>query len=163
MKRHYVRDFLLAVGAMPMTPHRYRAKLFRRTGIVIGSDVVIYGGAHFIGDSHIYIGDNVFVNSQCFFDSTAPITVSSGVRIADHVRLITSTHLLGPADQRAGKLTSSPISVGKGVWIGSCAVVLPGVSIADGCVIGAGAVVTNSTEPNGLYVGVPARRIKDLS
>jgi len=79
MKRHYGRDFLLAVGGMPLTPHRYRSRLFRRTGIHIGADVVIYGGAHFIGDSSIIIGNNVFVNSQCFFDSTAPITVSNGV------------------------------------------------------------------------------------
>ena len=42
------------------------------------------------------------------------------------------------------------------------AIILPGVTIAEGCVIAAGAVVNKSTEPDGLYAGVPARRVKDL-
>lgn len=55
-----------------------------------------------------------------------------------------------------------PIAVGDGVWIGARSVILPGATIGDGAVIAAGAVVTGNVEPNALYGGVPAKRIKDL-
>ena len=48
------------------------------------------------------------------------------------------------------------------IWLGARVVVLPGVQVAPGCIVGAGAVVTRDTEPDGVYVGVPARRIRDL-
>lgn len=74
----------------------------------------------------------------------------------------TSTHEIGDSQCRAGELIRRPIEVGKGCWIGAGAVILPGIIIGDGCVIGAGAVVNRDCDPNRLYVGVPARRIKEL-
>ncbi|WP_249354641.1 DapH/DapD/GlmU-related protein [Rhodococcus sp. USK13] len=52
--------------------------------------------------------------------------------------------------------------VGDGCWIGAGAIILPGVTVGEGCVVGAGAVVTRDCSPNGLYVGSPARRVRDL-
>jgi maltose O-acetyltransferase len=54
------------------------------------------------------------------------------------------------------------VSVGNGSWLGTGVTVLPGVTIGEGCVIAAGAVVTADCAPDGLYAGVPARRIRDL-
>ncbi|WP_367316728.1 DapH/DapD/GlmU-related protein [Agreia sp. PsM10] len=78
------------------------------------------------------------------------------------MRLITSSHGLGPSERRAGPSESKPLSIGPGCWIGSGAVILPGVTVAPGCIVGAGAVVSRDTRPDGLYAGIPARRIKDL-
>nr|WP_246078761.1 DapH/DapD/GlmU-related protein [Modestobacter excelsi] len=58
---------------------------------------------------------------------------------------------------------SRAVIIGRGSWIGAAATVLPGVTVAPGCVIAAGAVVTRDTQPDGLYVGVPARRIRSLA
>ncbi|MCR4913326.1 MAG: acyltransferase [Lactobacillus sp.] len=55
-----------------------------------------------------------------------------------------------------------PVKIDDGCWIGANVTILPGVHIGKGCVIGAGAVVNKDCEPNGVYVGVPAKRIKDL-
>lgn len=55
-----------------------------------------------------------------------------------------------------------PIVIGRGCWIGANVTIMPGVTIGDGCVIGAGSLVTNDCEPNGVYVGIPARRKKEL-
>lgn len=52
------------------------------------------------------------------------------------------------------------IVIGNDVWIGFGVQIMPGVTIADGCVLGAGAVVTKSTTPYGVYAGVPARLVK---
>jgi len=56
----------------------------------------------------------------------------------------------------------APVKVGNNVFIGRRATILPGTDIGDNCVIGAGAVVKGKLEPNGVYAGVPARRIRDL-
>lgn len=76
---------------------------------------------------------------------------------------ITNSHEMGPSSKRAGKDVEQPIVVGDGVMIGARAVIMGGVRIGAGCVIGAGAVVTKDTEPDGLYVGAPARRARDLT
>ncbi|MFZ4893078.1 acyltransferase [Plantibacter sp. Mn2098] len=77
--------------------------------------------------------------------------------------IITGTHRLGAHSQRAGDTQVAPVSIGEGVWIGARAIVMPGVVIGDGCVIAAGAVVISVCLPDGMYAGVPARRIKDLA
>ena len=69
---------------------------------------------------------------------------------------------MGEHKQRAGKSIFGSITIGSGVWIGADVTILPGINIADGCVIGAGSVVAKSTQPDGLYCGNPAKRIKDL-
>jgi maltose O-acetyltransferase len=74
----------------------------------------------------------------------------------------TSTHEIGSRERRGGKSISIPIKVGNGCWIGARSMILPGVTIGDGCIIAAGSVVTKDCEPNGLYAGTPAKRIKDL-
>ena len=54
------------------------------------------------------------------------------------------------------------IVIGSNVWIGGSVTILPGVHIGDGCVIGAGSVVTKDTEPNSIYVGNPAKMLKRI-
>nr|WP_243895920.1 acyltransferase [Paenibacillus sp. F411] len=75
----------------------------------------------------------------------------------------TDTHEIGTSDERGGERKLLPIKVDDGCWIGARVTILPGVTVGQGCIIAAGAVVTKDCEPNGLYAGVPARRIKDLS
>jgi maltose O-acetyltransferase len=75
----------------------------------------------------------------------------------------TRNHQLSNSIQRAGENVDEPIRVGSGTWIGAGTTILGNVVVASGCVIAAGSVVTKDTEENGLYAGVPARRIKDLS
>ncbi|NED96367.1 hypothetical protein G1H11_13735 [Phytoactinopolyspora alkaliphila] len=57
--------------------------------------------------------------------------------------------------------TGRPVSIADDVWIGATATVTPGTFVAEGCIIGAGAVVTRDTEPYGIYGGVPARRLRE--
>jgi acetyltransferase-like isoleucine patch superfamily enzyme len=77
--------------------------------------------------------------------------------------MTTSYHEIGASQRRQGAIEQQPIRVGAGTWIGTRAVVLPGVTIGPGCVIAAGAVVTKDCEANGLYMGLPAVRVRDLS
>lgn len=56
-----------------------------------------------------------------------------------------------------------PTLIKDGCWVGANVTIIPGVTIGEGCIIAAGAVVTKNCEPDGLYAGVPAKRIKDLN
>ena len=76
--------------------------------------------------------------------------------------ILTSGHALGGSDCRAGDLKPSPVVIGDGCWIGARAMILPGVNIGAGTIIASGSVVTSSCDPNSLYAGSPARKVKVL-
>jgi acetyltransferase-like isoleucine patch superfamily enzyme len=78
-------------------------------------------------------------------------------------RSFPANHIFADASRPIHKqgLSRQGVTIGDDVWIGAGARILDGVTIARGCVIGAGAVVTRSTRPDGVYLGVPARRHQD--
>lgn len=121
----------------------------------------IYSGCYF-GSKDVSLGLGTFINRGVLFDGTATITLGRQVAVGHRVQFITSTHRLGPVSGRCGAAVDLPIVVGDGCWIGAGAIILPGVTVGEGCVVGAGAVVTRDCSPNGLYVGSPARRVRDL-
>jgi len=104
---------------------------------------------------------DTWVGHRCYFDTRARIEIGrfapSGRSHALHLDPRPGNH-----ECRVGPFVGGPIVVGDGSWIGTRATVLAGVTVGDGCVIAAGAVVTDDCEPDGLYVGVPARRVRDL-
>jgi acetyltransferase-like isoleucine patch superfamily enzyme len=119
----------------------------------------------FIGGPGVEVGEDVFINIHCFLDGNSRITIGDCVHVGPYTKFLTGTHTINPGVLRRkgqSKNINLPIEVKRGVWVGLGAIILPGVTIEEGCVIGAGSVVIHSTEPNGLYVGSPAKRIKDL-
>jgi maltose O-acetyltransferase len=111
----------------------------------------------------ISIGSHCYINQYCWFDpGDSTITVGDHVTLAANVSLQAATHTIGSGLRRAVGEESLPISIEDGSWIGVGAIIMPGVTVAAGCVVGAGAVVTVSTEPNGVYAGVPAKRMRSL-
>jgi maltose O-acetyltransferase len=79
-----------------------------------------------------------------------------------HTVVITSNHEIGPSEERLGAWRREPVTVGAGCWVGARCLILPGVTIGDGCIVAAGSTVRDDCEPNGVYAGVPARRVRDL-
>ena len=106
---------------------------------------------------NIRAGRNLFVNFDCVFLDVAPITIGDDVQIAPVVQLLTATHPLDPAVRRSGLEGGKPIRIGNNVWIGGGAIVLPGVTVGDDAVIGAGSVVTRDVPAGVIVVGNPAR------
>ena len=93
----------------------------------------------------------------------AKITIGNKVFIGQDVFITTGTHeIMGPEQRASSQTHYKPVTIDDGCWIGARVVILPGVHIGSGCVIGAGAVVVKDCEPNGVYAGVPAKRIRDL-
>lgn len=122
----------------------------------------IWGGATF-GSKNFIVGKGVLINKNFYFDGSDWLTIEQDVQIGASVRVITGSHSIGEDPfYRCGKHVTSPVTIEQGCWIGTGTTILPGVIIARGCVIGAGSVVTRSTEPDGLYIGIPARRVREL-
>ena len=149
-----------------MVPGKSRIPIYRLSGIKIGNKTNISLGFYVDRPEGVELGNNCFLNHFVHLhngtDSDSRIILGNGVFVGPEVRFICENHEIGPESKRAGKDIHGSIYVEDGVWIGAGAIILPNVRIAKGGVIGAGALVTKDTEPNGLYVGIPARRIRDL-
>lgn len=154
---------VVSLANAPFLPAVLRASVLRPAGLRTTGPCLMYGGSMIQGRASIRLGTGVFVNFGCYFDTVADIVIGDHVFIADHVRILTSTHETGPSRQRAGELRGESVVIGPGVWIGSGVVVMPGVHIGAGCIIGANSLVTGDCEPDGVYVGSPARRRRELN
>lgn len=112
--------------------------------------------------SYITVGSGTFANFGLTALDVAPITIGSDVQIGPNVQLLTPTHPLDPERRRAKLEAAEPIVIEDNVWLGGGAIVLPGVTIGENSVIGAGAVVTKDIPANVVAVGNPARVIRSL-
>jgi maltose O-acetyltransferase len=142
-------------------PARLRIHLLRAAGLEIGA-ARLSAGLHIGIDVEITIASGVFVNAGCFFDDAGRIHIAENVHIGPDVKLITTSHAVGASDMRAGERSIGTIRIERGCWLGAGVTILPNLVVAEGCVIAADAILTHSTTGNGLYAGVPARRIRDL-
>jgi acetyltransferase-like isoleucine patch superfamily enzyme len=101
------------------------------------------------------------MNAGSYLDGRGGLTIGDHVMVGQNALIVTSQHHWTdptlPMSHQGHRL--DPVTVGDDVWVGAHAVVLPGVKVATGTVIGAGAIVTHDTEPYSLVGGVPARKI----
>jgi maltose O-acetyltransferase len=143
-------------------PPWLRRSILRACGIPVGDRTRIFSGGLF-RQLNVVIGERTFISHRAMFDGSERTTIGRGCSIATGVTFLTSTHQIAVAGiRRAGTEINAPIVVGDGTWIGANVTIFPGVAIGPGCVIGAGSVVTKNCEPDSVYVGVPARRVRGL-
>lgn len=118
-------------------------------------------GTSFIIPRNIYIGKNVFINAQCLLAAEEKITINDNVRIGFRTMIITSNYTLHYDEKKGGRTPYfKPVVIEKNAWIGSNVVILAGVTIGEGSIVGAGAVVTKDIPKFSVAVGVPAKVIK---
>lgn len=108
---------------------------------------------------NITIGKNVFINADCKFQDQGGIYIGDDVFIGHSVILATLDHNLDPNNRY---LKPAPIHIENKVWIGSGAIVTRGVTIGEGSVVAAGAVVTKDVPKFTVVGGVPAKIIKSI-
>lgn len=145
---------------------RIRAVVLRSLGFNIGQRVCFWGLPTMIGTKHIHtklsIGPQCLFNVQCFFDLADEIVIEDNVVLGPQVMLITGGHAIGHSDFRLGPLSPEPIHIERGAWLGARCMVLPGVTIGQGAVVAAGAVVSKDVAPNTVVGGVPAKVISSI-
>ncbi len=143
-----------------------RTLLYRLGGIEIGKATLLCGHVEIAGpdavQKRLKIGTWSQITGPLYVDACASVTIGDGVFIGHHVLLITTNHEIGPPHQRCGLWKPLPIVIENGAWIGANVTVLPGVTIGQGAVVAAGALVTKDVPPNTLVGGVPAKPMRQL-
>lgn len=152
--------YVNSVAASSLVSNSARRQIYRRFGLDIQTRS-IFSGCYF-HTADIHIGPEAILNHGVHIENTGRVEIGARTGLGVQTTIVTSNHELGTSDMRHGRWFREPVTIGTGCWIGARALILPGVSIGDGCLIAAGAVVRGVCEPNGVYVGVPARRIRDL-
>lgn len=137
----------------------------------VGSDVYIDIDFRCEYGRNIHFGNEVIVNMNCTFLDNGRITIGNKVMIAPDVRIYTATHSTQLAERMPRrthqgesicKTIARPVTIKDGVWIGGGSVILPGVTIGENSVIGAGSVVVKDIPADSIAVGNPCRVIKTI-
>lgn len=111
---------------------------------------------------NIHFEGFAFVNYNCTILDTAPVYIGADTFIAPGVCIACAGHGVHPSERMILE-TAKPIHIGKKVWIGANAVILPGVHIGDGSIIGAGSVVNKDIPENVIAAGNPCRVIREIT
>jgi len=106
---------------------------------------------------NISLGPGVFLNFNCVILDVMAVTIGDGTQIGSGVQILTADHPRDAATRAQGLEFGRPIIIGRNVWIGAGALILPGVTVGDDAVIGAGSVVTHSVAQGVTVYGNPAR------
>ena len=109
---------------------------------------------------NIRMGSHVEINHNCVILDCAPVTFGDHVLIGPNCGFYTAGHPMDAQTRNTGEEFAAPITVGSSVWFGGNVTVLPGVTIGDGAIVGAGSVVTKDVPPYTIVAGVPARVIR---
>lgn len=107
---------------------------------------------------NITVGKNVFINACCKFQDQAGIEIGDNVLIGHSVIIATLNHDFDIKNRIS--MTAQKVKIGSNVWIGSGSIILPGVTINDGAIVGAGSVVNKDVPKNAIVAGNPAKVIK---
>lgn len=142
------------------TDEELRALMSRLVGYRVDDGFRLFPPVYTDFGKNIKIGKDIFVNSGCCFQDQGGVTLGDGCLVGHNVVFATLDHDKRPG--RRGDMTAAPIVVGKDVWIGAHATILKGVTIGDGAIVAAGAVVTRDVPPNTIAAGVPARVVKTI-
>jgi acetyltransferase-like isoleucine patch superfamily enzyme len=163
LKNHFWRIFN-SFQQSTILHSKIRTELLRFFNVKIDKTARLAEGVY-LGSNNIVMGKGSFVNINSFLDGNAPITIEEHVRLAPYVKILTGTHDYRNSVIRVpledGTVCKS-VKIKRGSWIGMNAIIMPGVTVEEGCIVAAGSIVTKDTIPNGLYVGMPAKRVKDL-
>ena len=142
---------------MPMT-EEYDEILNELFGDNLGENSRIMAPISGAAFDRLKVGNNVFINSNALLMCRGGIQIDDDVMLAGNVQLLSNNH--DEYDRQI--LTCKPIHIKKGTWIGAGASILPGVTIGEYAIVGAGAIVTRDVGDYEVAVGVPARVVKTL-
>ncbi|HEV2953102.1 MAG TPA: acyltransferase [Candidatus Dormibacteraeota bacterium] len=144
---HNVRQFWLR--------HILGVELGRNSGIHLGCFIWFFGPGQ-MRRTGLRIGEGSIINRGCSLDARESLTIGNHVSVSPEVMILTTGHMY---DDPNFEMESKPVVIEDHVWIGTRAMILPGVHLGRGAVVAAGAVVTKNVAPLTVVAGIPARPI----
>lgn len=154
-----MRDYDYDIEKFNNARHEHLRKFIGK----VESDLVLEAPFYVDYGCNIKFGKRNYFNFNVTFLDCTLITFGDNVLVGPNVTFTTATHPTDPTDRKNGVEWAFPITVGSNVWFGCNIAVLPGVTIGDGAVIGAGSIVTRDVPANTVVVGNPARVLKRLT
>ena len=151
-------------NATASTELEKREKLLREMFAEIGENCCILPPlrANF-GGKHVHFGKNIFANFNLTLVDDTHVYVGDYTMLAPNVTIATAAHPISPALREKGYQYNLPVHIGKNCWLGAGVIVLPGVTIGDNTVVGAGSVVTKDLPANVVAVGNPCRVLRPIT
>jgi maltose O-acetyltransferase len=123
----------------------------------IGKGVILRPPLYCDYGYNLHIEGGVFANFGCVFLDVVRIDVGYGCQMGPYVQIVTAEHPRDPALREQRLENGKPVRIGRNVWIGAGAILLPGVTVGDDAIIGAGSVVTRDVLPGVTVMGSPAK------
>ena len=155
--QNMLTDFIIFLTASQQKSAQ--SSVTRITAKPVGEGVRIETPFYTDFGKNITVGNHVFINAGCKFQDQGGIFIGDGTFIGHNTVLATLDHDIDPDKRHL--LYPAPIHIGKRVWVGANATILPGVTIGDNSVVAAGAVVTKDVPADTVVGGVPARVISN--
>ena len=141
-------------------PARVRELLAQLTGRPVDESVTVFPPFYSDFGKNITLGQRIFINSGCKFQDQGGVDIGDDCLIGHNTVVATLNHDLRPS--RRADMHPAPVIIGRNVWIGSNATILPGVTIGDNAVVAAASVVTKDVPENSIVVGSPARVVRQV-
>lgn len=140
-----------------------REKMLKEMFAEIGKDCYIEPPLHSNwGGKHCHFGDCVYANFNLTLVDDTHIYIGSNTMIGPNVTIATAGHPILPELREQAYQFNAPVHIGKNCWLGAGVIVLPGITIGDNSVIGAGSVVTKDIPENVVAVGNPCRILREI-
>lgn len=151
------REWLVRYNAaLGMATADRRVLLAERLGSV-GDGSTIRPPFHCDYGFNIHLGAGAFLNFGCVILDVVEVHIGGKTQIGPNVQILTADHPRTAAERETGLEYGRPIRIGRNVWIGGGAILLPGITVGDDAVIGAGSVVTRDVPQGATVFGNPAR------
>lgn len=141
-------------------PARVRELLAQLTGRPVDESVTVFPPFYSDFGKNITLGQRIFINSGCKFQDQGGVVIGDDCLIGHNTVVATLNHDLRPS--RRADMHPAPVMIGRNVWIGSNATILPGVTIGDDAVVAAASVVTKDVPADSIVVGSPARVVRQV-
>ena len=151
------QKWLARYNATLGAPASEQRKLLLERLAEVGEGAVIRPPFHCDYGFNIRLGAGVFLNFNCVILDAVPVNIGDKTQIGPGVQILTADHPREPAVRASGLEFGRSIHIGRNVWVGGGAIILPGVSIGDDALIGAGSVVTRDVPAGATAFGNPAR------
>ncbi|WP_415230868.1 sugar O-acetyltransferase [Psychromonas sp.] len=145
------------------TEQKKRAEILTKLFAEIGDGCYIEPPLHANWGKHTHLGDHVYANFNLTLVDDTHIYIGNYVMFGPNVTIATAGHPITPALRQKAAQFNIPVYIGNNVWIGANCVILPGVTIGDNSVIGAGSIVTKNIPANVVAVGNPCRILREIN
>ena len=159
---NYNQELLYDFNTSRPSQLKLREEIIRKVFAEVGENCYIEPPFHANWGCNMHVGKNFYANFNLTVVDDADIFIGDGVMIAPNVVLATGTHPICPDLRDPTYQYNLPIHIGNRVWIGAGAIILPGVTIGNDSVIGAGSVVTKDIPSGVVAVGNPCRVLREI-